>query len=124
MKHVHTVLRVFVGLIFFVFGINGFLHVLPTPEPVGFLPIMVASGYHSVVKVLEIVGGTLLLANRIPGLGITILTPIVVNIVLYHLFFDLTHIGPGVVLAVSLAILIWGYRAIFTPLCTLQPHVD
>ena len=116
MKHVYTVSRYLLGLIFFVFGVNGFLHFLPPPEGAGDLPILVSSGYLAVVKVLEITGGGLLLANRFPRLALVLLGPVIVNIVLYHLFFDP---ATGVVgyLAFGLSVvLLWGYRDGFAPL--------
>ena len=84
--------RVLFGLTFVVFGSNyfyGFLQI-PTPDSdtpaAQFLGVLAQTKYLTVVKVLEIVGGALVLLGLFVPLGLTILTPIVVNIVLYHIF--------------------------------------
>lgn len=116
MKHVYTVARYLLGLLFFVFGLNGFLHFLPPPEAQGYLPILVSSGYLMVVKVLEVAGGALLLVNRYPRLALVLLGPVIVNIVLYHLFFDPVNGVPGYLAFVLGAVLLWGYRDGFAPI--------
>ena len=115
MKHVYTIARYLLGLIFFVFGLNGFFNFLPPPEMAGYLPIMVASGYLAVVKLLEITAGALLLANFYPRFALVLLGPVVVNIVLYHLFFDPVNGVPGYLAFVLTAILVWGHRQGFAP---------
>jgi uncharacterized membrane protein YphA (DoxX/SURF4 family) len=114
-KHVYTIARYLLGLIFVVFGLNGFFSFLPPPEMAGYLPIMVASGYLAVVKILEITGGVLLLANIYPRLALVLLGPVVVNIVLYHLYFDPVNGVPGYLAFVLTAILVWGHRRGFAP---------
>jgi uncharacterized membrane protein YphA (DoxX/SURF4 family) len=116
MTVVYTVSRYLLGLIFFVFGLNGFLSFLPPPEMHGYLTILVSSGYLVVVKALEVVGGALLLANRYPRFGLVVLGPVIVNIVLYHLFFDPATGIVGYVVAVLAAVLAWGYRDGFAPI--------
>ena len=95
MKSLPTVARVVLGLIFFVFGLNGFFNFLPPPEvpEAGgrFLGALMESGYlWSVIKGTEAVAGLLLLTGRFVPLALTVLAPIVVNIVLFHIF-----LAPG-----------------------------
>jgi len=91
MEKITLIVRLLLGLLFVVFGLNGFLHFIPTPEMTGdagaFMGLLYGSGYLAVVKVLEIAGGALLLAGKSP-LGLLLLTPVVVNINLFHIFFD------------------------------------
>jgi putative oxidoreductase len=89
-KIVTTIARYLLALIFTVFGLNGFLNFIP-PQPIPpaalqFAGAMMQSHYILVVFVLEIAGGLLLLANRYVPLALTILAPVIVNIVLFHLF--------------------------------------
>jgi len=116
-----TAARMLFGLIFTVFGLNGFLHFIPMPpmpEAAGsLLGAFVGSGYlMALVKATEIGIGLLLLSNRFVPLALTIAAPIVLNIVLFH-----AALAPGgmlvplVVLALELY-LAWSYREAFAPL--------
>ena len=87
--------RFLLGLVFFVFGLNGFLQFLPqppAPERAGaFLGALAATGYmFPLIKSVEVIGGALLLSNRFVPLALAILAPNVVNIVLYH-----ANLAPG-----------------------------
>lgn len=85
--------RLLLGLIFFVFGLNGFLHFLPMPQPSpeagAFLGALAATGYmFPLIKGVEVVAGALLLANRAVPLALVLLAPIAVNIAAYHLVLE------------------------------------
>jgi putative oxidoreductase len=89
MKIAALIARILLGLIFLVFGLNGFLRFLPMgPMPAGlagqFVGVLMQSHYAQVVSVFQIVGGVLLLVNRYVPLGLVILGPVIVNIVLFH----------------------------------------
>lgn len=89
MKKAFLVARLVLGLIFFVFGLNGFLHFLPQPplpEPgMKFVMALVESGYMmNLVKGLEVIAGAMLLTGYFVPLALLILAPIVVNIFLFH----------------------------------------
>ena len=93
------------GLIFFVFGLNGFLNFLEQPQPTGdaatYMGGLAAAGYFfPVLKIVEIVGGALLLIRKLPGLALVLLAPVVVQIFLYHAFLD--PAPEGLVMAVLL----------------------
>ena len=88
MKILTHISRFLLGLIFLVFGLNGFLHFIPMPPPSGvagqFLGAMFVSKYLLVVSGLQVISGALLLINRYVPLALTILGPIIVNILLFH----------------------------------------
>jgi uncharacterized membrane protein YphA (DoxX/SURF4 family) len=113
--------RVLLGLVFFVFGLNFFLHFIPTPPMSGpggdFAGAMFATGYLFVlVKVTEVVGGALLLSGRFVPLALAILAPVVVNIVAFHAFLAPSGIAlPLVVLALEV-FLAWSYREVYAPM--------
>jgi uncharacterized membrane protein YphA (DoxX/SURF4 family) len=107
--------RLLLGLVFFVFGLNGFLQFMPNPPmPAGagaFMGGLAATGYmFPLIKGIEVIGGALLLSNRFVPLALAFLAPNVVNIVLFH-----AVLAPGG-LPVALFVLAleifaaWSYR--------------
>ncbi len=88
MKIAVLIARVVLGLLFLVFGLNGFLHFIPMPPPSGlagqYMGALFVSHYLVVVFLLQVVGGALLLANRYVPLALLLLGPVLVNIVLFH----------------------------------------
>ena len=124
MKYVIVIVRVLLGLMFAVFGSNAFLKFIPMPEMHGqsgaFITALVSSGYMYVIAVLQVLGGLcLLLGARFVPLGLTLLGPVIVNIVLYHLFLDTQGLPMAIVVAALALFLLWIYRfkfpAIFQP---------
>lgn len=125
MKYAIHIVRILLGLLFVVFGANGFLHFMgPMPVMEGhagaFIGAMVSSGYIHVIAGLEVVGGLLLLiGSRFVPLGLTLLGPVIVNIMLFHIFF----VPDGLLMAGCISLfalfLLWVYRfkfpAIFQP---------
>ncbi len=93
MKIVTLIARLLLGLIFVVFGLNGFLSFLSMgPMPTGlagqFIGALFLSHYLWVIAALQIAGGVLLLVNRFVPLGLVLLGPIIVNIICYHVFLN------------------------------------
>jgi putative oxidoreductase len=108
MKIVTLVARLLLGLIFVVLGLNGFLNFMSMgPMPSGlagqFLGALVMSHYFWVVAALQVAGGALLLVNRYVPLALVLLGPVIVNIILYHVFLN----SAGAPLAIVVVIL-WG----------------
>ena len=124
MKYAIIIVRVLLGLMFAVFGSNAFLHFIPMPPMQGdagaFIGAMVNSGYIYVIAALQVLGGILLLlGGRFVPLGLTLLGPVIVNIVLYHIFLDTAGLGMAICISVFTLFLLWVYRfkfpAIFQP---------
>lgn len=120
MKIVIIIARIFLGAIFVFFGLNALLHFLPAELPPGlagqFVGAMFQSHYIYVVSGIQVIGGALLLINRFVPFAITILGPVIVNILLFHLL--LLHVGwqPGVICAILWIILFVQYRQYFSGL--------
>ena len=113
--------RLALGAIFLVFGLNGFFGFLPMP-PVGeqagaFLGALGASGYmFPLIKVTEIAAGLLLVAGRYVPLALTLLAPVVVNIVAFHLFLAPSGMLLPIVIVALGVYLAWTERAAYAPL--------
>jgi putative oxidoreductase len=122
------VARVLVGLPFLVFGLNHFLNFMPMPSvelpenALKFGGVLAASGYMNAVKVLEVVGGALVLSGRLVPLGLVLVTPVAVNIALWDVFL-MGQPGPGVVLAGLCFFLVWAYRSHFMPVFAVRPRI-
>jgi len=125
MKYVIVIVRVLLGLGFVVFGSNAFFKFMgPPPEMHGqagaFVTALMSSGYMYVVAVLQVLGGLcLLLGARFVPLGLTLLGPVIVNILLFHLFMEPKGLLMALVVsALSLFLLArhWSaFSAIFRP---------
>jgi uncharacterized membrane protein YphA (DoxX/SURF4 family) len=125
MTWIHTVLRVLVGAAFVFFGLSYFFQLMdmpppPTDETKDFMGVLVPTKYLAVVKVLETLGGVLLLTWRFGPLGVVILMPVAVNILLWDVLLAKSF-GLGGVLVVLLTILAAGYRRHFAPFFTTGP---
>ncbi|APR83567.1 Hypothetical protein A7982_08916 [Minicystis rosea] len=119
-RYLPATARIVMGLIFFVFGLNGFLHFLPQPplegKPLAFIMALVGTGYLlALVKAIEVVVGVLLLANRYVPLALAVIAPIVVNIFLFHTVLTPPNPIAFVVLAANVY-LAWVYRDAYRPM--------
>ena len=115
-----TAARLLLGAVFAVFGLNGFLHFIPQPPPTGlaavFLGGLGASGYFfPLLKGTELLTGLLLLSNRFVPLALTILAPVVVNIVAFHAFLAPSGVALPLVITALGVYLAYTERAIFAP---------
>ena len=119
MKILTLIARLLLGLVFVVFGLNGFLNFLNAgPMPSGlagqFVGALVLSHYFWVVAAIELLGGALLLVNRFVPLGLLLLGPVIVNIMLYHLFLNTTGIALAIVIAVLWVLVFYRHRQNFS----------
>ncbi|HEY4186392.1 MAG TPA: DoxX family protein [Polyangia bacterium] len=129
-KLVPTAVRLFLGLAFTVFGLNFFLHFLPMPAPPpqagAFLGALGGSGYlFPLLKATEVVTGLLLLGGLLVPLALTVLAPILINIIGFHLFLEPSGLPIPLALLAAEIYLAWTYRAAFAPMLHLRtplPH--
>ncbi|MGC1192842.1 MAG: hypothetical protein WA861_19840 [Candidatus Binatus sp.] len=123
MKVVVTIVRVLLGLVFFVFGLNGFLHFMPNPPPTPaageFFGALIKTGYmFTLVFGPQVLGGALLLLNIAVPFALVILAPVVVNIIGFHLYLSPVPMQLAIAFIVTAfeLFLAWYYRAAFAPL--------
>jgi uncharacterized membrane protein YphA (DoxX/SURF4 family) len=118
MRITALVARILLGIIFVVFGANGFLHFIPMP-PMPDSPaktfgmLLMSSHYMLVVSGIQLIGGALLLVNKFVPLGLTLLGPVVVNIFLYHALMDPKGLPPALVVVVLWAVEFWRHKKAF-----------
>lgn len=121
MKIATIIVRVLLGLMFVVFGSNIFLHFIPMPEQkpslaTDFSKALMESRYMYVIGFLQVAGGLLLLIGRYVPLGLTLLGPVIVNILLFHIFLEPTGLPMAIVVSVLALFLLWRYRDSFAGL--------
>ena len=124
-KAVPTAARLFLGLAFTVFGLNFFLHFLPVPpappRAAAFAGALFGSGYlFPLLKSLEVAAGLLLLGGLFVPLALTVLAPILVNIIGFHLFLEPSGLPIPLALLAAELYLAWTYRAAFAPMLHLR----
>ncbi|SDU09649.1 DoxX protein [Polaribacter sp. Hel1_33_78] len=106
MKKVKIIVRILLGLMVLIFGLNKFLQFMPMPqlpESAGeFMGALVKSGYlMQAVAIVEIVTGIMLLINRFQALALVILFPVLLNAFWFHLFLDPAWIA-GAFIAIAM----------------------
>ena len=122
--------RIVLGLIYFVFGLNFFLHFIPTPPSAGgvadaFVGGLFQSGYFfPMLKSIEVVLGGLLLIGLFVPLALVILMPISLNILLFHAFLTPGNATMGIVIVVVHLYLAWSYREYYKPLFNRKASVS
>ena len=121
MKIATIIARVLLGLMFVVFGSNIFLHFLRMPPPPAtlagdFSKALMQSHYIYVVGLLQVIGGLLLLIGRYVPLGLVLLGPVIVNILLFHIFLDTSGLPMAIIVALLALFLLWRYRTNFAGL--------
>ena len=119
MRIAATISRYLLGL-FTVFGLNGFLMFLPAPPMPGlagqFVTVMTVSHYMVPVSLIQLVCGLLFLAGRFIPLALTMIAPVIVNILIFHVTMNPAGIVPGLVAALCWAIVFSSVRSAFAGL--------
>jgi uncharacterized membrane protein YphA (DoxX/SURF4 family) len=121
MKTATIISRVLLGLIFVTFGLNTFLNFIPMPPPPEgparqFMTALFMSHYVYVVGALQVVGGLILLSGRWIPLGLTLLGPVIVNIVCFHVLMAPAGLPMALVVSFLALFLLWRYRGHFAGL--------
>ena len=88
------------------------------PPPAGlaadFMKVLFVSHYLSAVKCFEISGALILLSGRFTPLGLTLVGPVIVNILFYDIFLDHSGLPLGIVVAALVLFLLWQKRNAFS----------
>jgi uncharacterized membrane protein YphA (DoxX/SURF4 family) len=128
MKKAVVVTRILFGLLFFVFGLNGFLQFMPTPMPSpaggAFLGALGAAGYmFPMIKIIEILAGLALLSNRCVPFALVLIAPVLVNIIMYHAFLDPKGLALPIVLLLLHVFTAYNYREYYKSLFACKADI-
>jgi hypothetical protein len=131
-RYLPAAARIVMGLLFLVFGLNGFLHFIPqpkTPQPEGamaFAAALMKTGYmFPMIMGTQLLVGVLLLVNRLVPLALALIAPIIVGIVTFHIFLAPSTLPMAIVVLVLELYLAWAYRDAFRPMLALRaPRTD
>jgi putative oxidoreductase len=122
MDIVRNIPRILLGLMFLIFGINGFVPFIPNPPSIPplaleFFGTMVRSHFSYFVFGVQTICGVLLLVNRYVPLALVTLAAVLANIVAFHVTMWPATLVPMPVIAIVLWFLVaWPLRRYFSPL--------
>jgi uncharacterized membrane protein YphA (DoxX/SURF4 family) len=125
MKIASTIARYLLGLIFTVFGMNGFLNFIHQPPPenplaLQFFSAVTASHFAAFFFAVQVVGGVLLLSGFFVPLALTLLAAELYNILAFHITLA-PGAGPAVVASVLWLLVFWQYRESFKGILSAKP---
>ncbi len=128
MKIVSTVARILLGIMFTVFGLNGFLHFIPSPAfPPGYLldffTAIVGSGFYVMVFGVQLICGLLLLTNQYVPLAIVALAAVLANILTFHATMNPQGFPPAILAVILWFLTAWPIRAQFAPIFARKANV-
>src|ERR1700723_4580544 len=100
MKITSTVARYLLGLIFTVFGLNGFFNFIHQPPPANplalqFFVAISSSHFAAFFFAVQLIGGLLLLSGYFVPLALTLLGAEIYNILAFHLTLAPASITPA-----------------------------
>lgn len=123
MKIVMIIFRTLLGLMFLFASVTYFFNLIQPPPMEGaakaFNEGLAATGYFfTLLKVTELVCAILLLTGFFVPLALVLLSPIIVNIFMYHYFVDRSALPIAIALVLVNIFLAFCYRDAFKPLLT------
>ena len=129
MKIASVIARYLLGLMFTVFGLNGFLNFIHQPPPPNPLAIQFfvatgASHFAAFFFAAQLIGGLLLLSGFFVPLALTILAAELYNILAFHLTLAPAAIAPALVASVLWIFVFLQYRASFKDVLAAKPAVQ
>jgi uncharacterized membrane protein YphA (DoxX/SURF4 family) len=126
MKTAAIVSRYLLGLIFTVFGLNGFLNFIPQPPPadplaIQFLTSVGASHFAAFFFAIQVLGGLLLLSGYFVPLALTMLAAELYNILAFHVTLSPATIAPALVASVLWVLVFLQFRDSFNGIFSAKP---
>jgi putative oxidoreductase len=128
MKITSIVARYLLGLMFTVFGLNGFLNFIHQPPPanplaIQFLVSVSESHFAAFFFAVQVLGGLLLLSGSFVPLALTLLAAVLYNILAFHLTLAPASIAPGLVASVLWVLVFLQYRESFKGIFSAKPAI-
>jgi putative oxidoreductase len=115
MKIAAIIIRVLMGLLFLFSSIAFFFNLVPTPELTGNLKTfndgVTASGYlMQLIKGTELICAIAFISGRFVPLAVVVIFPVIVNIVMVHMFLAPEGLPVAIALLVADLFLAYYYR--------------
>ena len=128
MKTAPIIARYLLGLMFTVFGLNGFLNFIHQPPPTNplalqFFTVIFASHFAAFFFAVQLLAGLLLLSGFFVPLALALLAAELYNILAFHLTMSPATIPPALVACVLWILVFVQYRKSFKELFTAKPEV-
>jgi uncharacterized membrane protein YphA (DoxX/SURF4 family) len=126
MKMASTIARYLLGLMFTVFGLNGFLNFIHQPPPanplaIQFIVAITSSHFAAFFFAVQLIGGLLLLSGYFVPLALTLLAAELYNILAFHLTLAPASIPPALVACVLWVLVFLQYRRSFQHILAAKP---
>lgn len=126
MKIASMIARYLLGLMFTIFGLNGFFHFIPQPPPanplaIQFLVAVSASHFAAFFFALQVLGGLLLLSGFFLPLALTMLAAELYNILAFHVTMAPASIAPALFACVLWIVVFLQYRESFNGIFSAKP---
>jgi putative oxidoreductase len=126
MKTTSIIARYLLGLIFTVFGLNGFFNFIHQPPPASplalqFFGAVSASHFAAFFFAVQVLGGLLLLSGFFVPLALTLLAAVLYNILAFHLTMAPESIPPALVASVLWVLVFLQYRESFKGIFSAKP---
>jgi len=126
MKTTSIVARYLLGLMFTVFGLNGFLNFIHQPPPTNplalqFFGAIIASHFAAFFFALQVLGGVLLLFGFFVPLALTLVAAELYNILAFHLTMAPASIAPALMASVLWVLVFLQYRESFKGIFSAKP---
>jgi putative oxidoreductase len=126
MKLASIIARYLLGLMFTVFGLNGFLNFIHQPPPANPLAIQFfiaisSSHFAAFFFAVQLIGGLLLLSGYFVPLALTLLAAEIYNILAFHLTLAPASIAPGLVASVLWILVFLQYSRSFKDMLAAKP---
>jgi len=117
-ENIIKISRIILGLIFFIFGLNGIISFIPMPSPSpmagALMGALAKTGYFfPMLKITEMIAGALLVLNIFVPLALILLAPIIVNIFFFHLYLEPSGMPITLFIVILEIILLRAYRERF-----------
>ena len=126
MRIVSVIARYLAGVIFLIFGLNGFLNFIPLPPPGGiagqFMGALYASHYLWVIFAFQLLAAVLLLVNRYVPLAVAVLAPVIGNILSFHVLMAPSGLPLALFVAVLWVVIFVDVRQAFAALFQARVH--
>jgi putative oxidoreductase len=125
MRIVMVIVRTLMGLLFIFGSVVYFFNLIQPPPMEGAIKTfnegLAASGYFfTLLKLTELICGLLLVTGYFVPLALVVLSPIIINILMVHLFLDRSGLPVAIFLVLANSFIAYFYRDAFKHLLTAK----